>query len=96
MASLSEYLEDVVFNGTGTYHWELRYLCSTSTEEECNEWSTSLYCHHGGSYFSWWWKCECVGKSTTSTCCYFVQEGEIPVSMWEEWNIAIYVQVENV
>ncbi len=96
MASSSEYLEDVVFDETGTCHWELRYLCSTSTGEERNEWSTCLYCRHGGSCFPGWWKCERLAKMTTSTCRYFSQDGEIPVSMWEEWNVAIYVKVENV
>ncbi len=91
------YLEKDVFDKDGIHHWKLRYLCSTSTGEKGNGWLTSLFCRHGGHCFPGWWKCEHSAKCK-SNCSgpYTSHNGEIPIRMWNEWNIAVYIQVETV
>ncbi len=93
----SSYFEEIVYGENVKHHWELRYICSTFTGEQRHEWLTSLFCRHGGCCFPGWWKCERSGKSKSNSSGRFIpHDGEIPISTWDEWNIAVYVQVETV
>ncbi len=91
------YLEEHVFDEDGNHQWELQYLCSTSTGEQQHEWLTSLFCRHGGCCFPPSWKCERSAKLKWNCSGRYVShDGEISISMWDKWNIAVYIQVKTV